>query len=138
MSALEVYEQVYTARKVDTATLRTATPRLAAPGSDAARAKALNDELAAVAPKFVQLTNDVVFDDLWRRPDLSVRDRSLVTIAALAAMGDDDQLDFYLRRGLESGLTRAQITEVVTHLGFYAGWAKATEAMTAVTRTLGK
>ena len=99
VSALEVYEQVYTARKIDTAALRTVTPRLPAPGSDAARAKALNDELGAVAPKFVQLTNDVVFDDLWRRSDLSVRDRSLVTIAALAAMGDDDQLDVYLRRG---------------------------------------
>ena len=105
VSALEVYEQVYTARKVDTAALRTVTPRLPAPGSDAARTKAFNDELAAVAPKFVQLTNDVVFDDLWRRSDLSLRDRSLVTIAALAAMGDDDQLDVYLRRGLESGLT---------------------------------
>ena len=50
----------------------------------------------------------------------------------------DDVLDLYLRRGLESGLTRAQITEALTHLGFYTGWAKATEAMTAVTRTLGK
>ena len=98
----------------------------------------MNDELGAVAPKFVQLTNDVVFDDLWRRSDLSVRDRSLVTIAALAAMGDDDQLDLYLRRGLESGLTRAQITEALTHLGFYAGWPKATKAMAAVTRSLGK
>jgi 4-carboxymuconolactone decarboxylase len=53
-------------------------------------------------------------------------------------VGDDDQLDLYLRRGLESGLTRAQITEASTHLGFYAGWAKATKAMTAITRTLGK
>ena len=138
VSALEVYEQVYTARKVDTAALRTVSPRLPAPTSDAARAKALNDELGAVAPKFVQLTNNVVYDDLWRRSDLSLRDRSLVTIAALAAMGDDDQLDFYLRRGLESGLTRAQITEALTHLGFYAGWPKATKAMTAVTRSLGK
>ena len=138
VSALDVYEQVYTARKVDTAALRTVTPRLPAPGSDATRAKALNDELGAVAPKFVQLTNDVVFADLWRRSDLSVRDRSLVTIAALAAMGDDDQLDVYLRRGLESGLTRAQITEAFTHLGFYAGWPKATKAMTAVTKSLGK
>ena len=67
-----------------------------------------------------------------------VRDRSLVTIAALAAMGDDDQLDVYLRRGLESGLTRSQITEALTHLGFYAGWPKATKAMSAVTRSLGK
>jgi 4-carboxymuconolactone decarboxylase len=113
-------------------------PRHPASASDAARAKAVNDQLGAVAPKFVQLTNDVVFDDLWRRSDLSLRDRSLVTIAALASMGDDDQLDVYLRRGLESGLTRMQITEALTHLGFYAGWAKATKAMTAVTTTLGK
>lgn len=138
VSALDVYEQVYVARKVDTAALRAVGPRLPAPASDAARARAVNDQLGAVAPKFVQLTNDVVFDDLWRRSDLTLRDRSLVTIAALAAMGDDDQLDVYLRRGLESGLTRAQISEALTHLGFYAGWPKATKAMTAVTRTLGK
>ena len=138
VSALEVYEQVYTARKVDTAALRTVTPRLPAPSSDAARARAVNDEFGAIAPKFVQLTNDVVFDDLWRRSDLSLRDRSLVTIAALAAMGDDDQLDVYLRRGLDSGLTRHQITEALTHLGFYAGWPKATKALAAVTRSLGR
>ena len=137
VSALEVYDQVYTARKVDTAALRAVRPRLAAPASDEARARAVSDELGAVAPKFVELTNGVVFDDLWRRSDLTARDRSLSTIAALAAMGDDDQLDLYLRRGLESGLTRAQITEALTHLGFYAGWSKATKGMTAVTRTLG-
>jgi len=92
--------------------------------SDEARAKAATDQLGTVAPKFVQLTNDVVFDNLWRRSDLTLRDWSLITIAALAAMGDDDQLDFCLRRGVESGLTRAQITEALAHLGFYAGWRK--------------
>jgi 4-carboxymuconolactone decarboxylase len=138
VAALEIYDQVYTARKVDTTALRAVSPRLPAPASDAARAKALTDELAAVAPKFVQLTNDVVFDDLWRRSDLSPRDRSLVTIAALAGTGDDDQLDFYLRRGLDSGLTRAQIAEALTHLAFYAGWPKATKALTAVTKALDK
>ncbi len=138
VSALEVYEQVYTTRKVDTAALRAVGPRLQAPASDAQRAQAVTDELAGIAPKFAQLTNDVVFDDLWRRPDLSLRDRSLVTIAALAAMGEDDQLDLYVRRGLESGLTRDQIAEAVTHLGFYAGWTKASKAMTAVTKSLGK
>jgi 4-carboxymuconolactone decarboxylase len=86
----------------------------------------------------VQLTNDVVFEDLWRRADLSVRDRSLVTIAALAAMGDDDQLDPYLRRALESGLTRAQIGEALTHLGFYAGWPKATKALAVLAQSTGK
>jgi 4-carboxymuconolactone decarboxylase len=138
VSSLDAYEQVYTARKVDTAGLRDATARLPAAASDELRARALNEQLGTIAPKFVQLTNDVVFGDLWRRADLTVRDRSLVTIAAVAAMGDDDQLDGYLRRAIESGLTRAQITEAFTHVGFYAGWAKATKAITAVSRTLGK
>jgi len=66
------------------------------------RANAVDQELRTVAPKFAQLTNDVVFGELWRRSDLNPRDRSLATIAALAAMGDDDQLDFYLRHGVES------------------------------------
>jgi 4-carboxymuconolactone decarboxylase len=125
---------VYTARKIDTQALRVAGPRLPPPAPDAALATAAADRLARVAPKFVQLTNDVVFADLWRRSDLSLRDRSLVTIVALAAMGDDDQLEFYLRRGLESGLTRAQIAEALTHLGFYAGWSRAAKAL-AVTNS---
>jgi 4-carboxymuconolactone decarboxylase len=138
VSALEVYEQVYTARKVDTAALRAAGPRLAAPASDASRASAVVEQFGTVAPKFAELTNHVVFDDLWRRSDLTPRDRSLVTIAVLAAMGDDDQLDGYLRRGMESGLTRTQIAEALTHLAFYAGWTRATRAMNVVTGSLGK
>ena len=138
VSALDVYDQVYTVRKVDTTTLRAEGQRLPAPASDAARARAVTEEFGAIAPKFAQLTNDVVFEDLWRRSDLTPRDRSLVTIAALAAMGNADQLDGYLRRGVESGLTRAQIIEAFTHLGFYAGWSKATRAMTAVASVLGK
>ena len=85
----------------------------------------------AAAPKFQQLTNDVVFGDLWRRGDLSPRDRSLATLVALAAMGDDEQLDAYLRLGAAHGLTRAQVTEAFTHLAFYAGWGKATRALGA-------
>ena len=138
VSALDVFEQVYTARNVDTAALHVAGARLAAPASEATRAKAATDRWGAIAPKFVELTNAVVFDDLWRRSDLAPRDRSLVTLTALAAMGDDDQLELYVRRGLESGLTRAQMVEAITHLGFYAGWGRATAAMTVVTRLLGK
>jgi 4-carboxymuconolactone decarboxylase len=137
VSALEIYDQVYSARKIDTTALSAVGPRLSAPASDAARATAVRDELGAVAPKFVELTNDVVFNDLWRRSDLSLRDRSLVTIAALAASGDDD-LEVYLRRGLESGLTPAQISEAVTHVAFYAGWPKATKAMRAIARISAK
>jgi len=133
--ALEVYDQVYTAREVDTEALRVAGERLPASAADASRAKAIADELGAVAPKFVQVTRDVVFDDLWRRSDLTVRDRSLVTIAALAAMGDADQIGLYVPRALEGGLTRAQIAEALTHLGFYAGWPKAAKAIQALTKT---
>jgi 4-carboxymuconolactone decarboxylase len=84
VSALEVYDQVYTARKVDAMALRAVGPRLPAPAADAARAKAVAENFGAVASKFAQFTNDVVFDDLWRRPDLSPRDRSLITIVAAA------------------------------------------------------
>jgi 4-carboxymuconolactone decarboxylase len=138
VSALAVYDQVYSAHKVDAAVLRDAAPRLAGSASEASRAQETTEQLGAVAPKFVQLTNDVVFGDLWKRADLTPRDRSLITVAALAAMGADDGLDPYLRRAIEAGLTRTQITEAFTHLAFYAGWPNATRAMTAVTRTLGK
>jgi 4-carboxymuconolactone decarboxylase len=138
VSALDVYDQVYTARKVDTTALRAMGPRLPAAAAAASRTHPMTDGLATVAPKFAQLTNDVVFGKLWEGQDLTPRDRSLVTIAAIAAMGDDAQLDPYLRRGLDSGLTRDQITEALAHLGFYAGWTKATKALTAVTRALGK
>jgi 4-carboxymuconolactone decarboxylase len=138
VSALDAYEQVYTARNVDTKALAGAAARRGALGPDGSRRGAVTDAVAAIAPKFAQLTNDVVFDDLWRREDLSVRDRSLVTIAALAGMGDDDQLALYARRGLESGLTPAQITEALTHLAFYAGWPRAAKALTAVSRSLSR
>jgi 4-carboxymuconolactone decarboxylase len=137
VSALDVYDRVYAARKVDTASLAVAVSPVPAAASDPARAREVNEQFAGLAPKFAQLTNDVVFDGLWRRGDLALRDRSLVTIAALAGMGDDDQLDPYLRRGMESGLTREQIAEAFTHLGFYAGWSRATKAMTAMAKSLG-
>jgi 4-carboxymuconolactone decarboxylase len=80
----------------------------------------------------------VVFGDLWRRTDLTPRDRSLVTIAALAAMGTDGELGMYVERGLQSGLTEIQIAEALTHLGFYAGWTKAANALRVVTQALAK
>jgi 4-carboxymuconolactone decarboxylase len=137
VSALDVYEAVYKARNVDTDALQSAIAPLPAPASDGGRAKVAVEQYGKVAPKFTELTNEVVFDDLWRQADLSVRDRSLVTIAALSAMGDDDLLEHYLRRGIEAGLNRDQIAEALTHLAFYAGFAKATKAMNVVTRTLG-
>jgi 4-carboxymuconolactone decarboxylase len=134
VSALSVYEQVYAARKVDVSGLLTASSAPAASG-DASRTPAVDASVAAAAPKFAQLTTDVVLGDVWRRTDLAIRDRSLVTIAALASQGDHEQLEPYLRRGLQSGLTRAEIAEAFTHLAFYAGWGKAGQALTVLART---
>jgi 4-carboxymuconolactone decarboxylase len=127
VSALNVAEEVFAERKIDTAALR--QPKNApSPVRGSETKQITNQDIGGVAPKLAQLTNDVVFDDLWRRSDLSPRDRSLVTIAALAANGDSDQLGMQVRRGMQNGLTRVQIGETFTHLAFYAGVPRATAA----------
>ena len=84
-----------------------------------------------VAPKLVQLTDDVLFGDVWARPGLSKRDRSLVTVAALVALYRGNELPGHLRRALENGVTRDELVEAITHLAFYAGWPSAMSAMRA-------
>ena len=83
-----------------------------------------------VAPKLAELTDDILFEDVWNRPGLAARDRSLVTVAALVAGGDAQQLRFHLGRAKENGVTETELIEAITHLAFYAGWPK---AMTAIT-----
>ena len=130
VSTLNEVEKLFAARHVDLKSLAAIPPATAPlPSSDPSRAATVEKTLAPIAPKHAQLTNDVVFADLWRRTDLSPRDRSLVTIAALSAGGDGDQLAFHVQRGLENGLTQAQIVEALTHLAFYAGWPKANAAI---------
>ncbi len=85
--------------------------------------------LGDFAPKLVELTDDVLFGDVWERKELSKRDRSLITVAALIAMNRPEQLRFHLGRALENGLKKEDLIEVITHLAFYAGWPS---AMTAV------
>jgi 4-carboxymuconolactone decarboxylase len=81
------------------------------------------------APKLVQLTDDVLFADIWERKELSKRDRSLVTVAALIALNRTEQLRFHLGRALENGLKKEELIEVVTHLAFYSGWPNAMSAV---------
>jgi 4-carboxymuconolactone decarboxylase len=81
-----------------------------------------------VAPKLAELTDDVLFDDVWNRPELAARDRSLITVAALIAGGDAEQLRFHLGRAKENGVTETELIEAITHLAFYAGWPKAMTA----------
>jgi Uncharacterized conserved protein, contains double-stranded beta-helix domain len=127
VSALNVVEEVFAERKIDMAALGQ-TPSARAAAAASSTDLMANSAIAAVAPKLAQLTNDVVAEDLWRRTDLGPRDRSLVTIAALAANGDSDQLALHLRHGMANGLTRVQIGEALTHLAFYAGLPRATAA----------
>ncbi|MER5802132.1 carboxymuconolactone decarboxylase family protein [Streptomyces mirabilis] len=84
-----------------------------------------------LAPKLVELTDEVLFGDIWARPGLSPRDRSLVTVTALAALGRTEQLGSHLRLALTNGLAKEELVEAITHLAFYAGWPS---AMSAVTR----
>jgi len=83
-----------------------------------------------VAPKLAELTDDVLFDDVWNRGELAARDRSLITVAALVAGGDADQLRFHLGHARDNGVSETELIEAITHLAFYAGWPK---AMTAIT-----
>lgn len=81
------------------------------------------------APKLAQLTDDVLFGDVWQRAELSPRDRSLVTVAALIANGNTAQLSSHLKRAKENGLAESELAEVMTHLAFYVGWPRAISAI---------
>jgi 4-carboxymuconolactone decarboxylase len=83
------------------------------------------------APKLVDLTDDLIFGDIWERPQLSKRDRSLITCAALVAMGKTEQMNFHFPKAIENGVTKDEIVEMITHLAFYAGWPN---AMSAISR----
>src|SRR5712664_4769435 len=82
------------------------------------------------APKLVELSDKVLFGDIWERPQLSKRDRSLITCAALVAMGKTEQMTFHFPRAIENGVTEDELIELITHLSFYAGWPSAMSAAT--------
>lgn len=81
------------------------------------------------APKLAELTDDVLFADVWNRPELSARDRSLITVAVLTAGGNTEQLGFHLGRAVENGVTRTELVEAITHVMLYAGWPRGMAAM---------
>lgn len=85
--------------------------------------------LGDFAPKLAELTDDVLFADVWNRPQLSARDRSLITVAVLAAGGNTEQLSFHLGHAIGNGVTREELIEAITHVTFYAGWPHGMAAM---------
>jgi len=83
---------------------------------------AARDKVRATVPKLIDLTEKVLFGDVWERPGLSKRDRSLITVATLVALNRREQLTGHLERALANGVTKDEISELITHLAFYAGW----------------
>lgn len=139
VSALTIAQAVFTARNIDMSMLRVRDETRRPPVTGEGQLEDLVEAgMADVAPKLTDLTRNVVFGDLWRRADLSPRDRSLVTIAALVAGGDERELSLHLRLGQQHGLTRAQIGEALTHLAFHTGWPKATSVLHTAHRELAE
>jgi 4-carboxymuconolactone decarboxylase len=95
-------------------------------GSQSTRAQQLMGDFA---PKLAELTDTVLFGDVWERPGLSKRDRSLVTVSALIALNRPDQLRSHLVRARDNGVTQDEVVEAITHLAFYAGWPNAVAAV---------
>ena len=131
MAAVSVAKDVFAQRRIGIDQLPPASgPLLALDEAwEAERATRVEQQFGKVAPGVVQYTTDVLFRDLWLRPDLAPRDRSLVTISALIASGQVAQLTSHLNKAMDNGLTQAQAAEVITHLAFYAGWPNAFSAL---------
>jgi 4-carboxymuconolactone decarboxylase len=89
----------------------------------------VRERIGDIAPKLTELTEQVLFGDVWERPGLSKRDRSLATVSALVAMNRTEQLPFHLQRAIENGVTKEELVEAITHLAFYSGWPTAMSAM---------
>ena len=90
---------------------------------------AAKDLVGEFAPKLVELTDGVLFDDVWERKELSKRDRSLITVSAVVAMNRPDQLRFHLNFAKQNGVNEEELIEAITHLAFYAGWPNAISAI---------
>jgi len=131
MSAVAIAKDVFGKRGIGSDQLPPASPPLLAidEAAETQRAVRVQEQFGAVAPGLVQYTTDVLFHDLWLRPGLAPRDRSLVTVSALIASGQVAQIPYHLNRAMDNGLTQAQAVEVITHLAFYAGWPNAFSAL---------
>ena len=134
MDAIPATKDVFNSRNIGVDQLPSASgPQL--PLDEAAekqRATRVGEQFGQITPSLVQYTTDVLFRDLWLRPGLAPRDRSLVTVSALVATGQVAQITYHLNRAMDNGLTRAEAGEVLGHLAFYAGWPNAFSAAPVV------
>ena len=95
---------------------------------------AAREAFGDIAPALADYTDDVLFGDVWKRPGLSPRDRSLITVAALVALYRTNELPFHLKKALDNGISRDELIELVTHLAFYSGWPTANTAVAIAQR----
>ncbi len=129
ISAVQEVKKVFDERKIaPVANSEAARIELEA-AAEATRTERVDTTVAPTAPALADLTNRVLFGDLWQRPDLSARDRSLVTMTALVAIGQPEQLPFHANRAMDNGLTQSEASEAITHVAFYAGWPRAMSAV---------
>ncbi|KAF1054343.1 MAG: hypothetical protein GAK43_00939 [Stenotrophomonas maltophilia] len=91
-----------------------------------------------IAPALADYTDRVLFDDVWQRPGLAPRDRSLVTVASLVARYQTNELPYHLGKALDNGLSREELIEAITHLAFYAGWPSASSALGVARRVFAE
>ena len=96
------------------------------------------DAVRNFTPKLIELTEDVLFGDVWERPQLSKRDRSLIVVATLIALGKERQMVGHFNRALDNGVTVEEIKEIITHLAFYSGWPTAMTGATIFKEVLEK
>jgi 4-carboxymuconolactone decarboxylase len=131
MAALGATKQVFAQRKIGGDQLPAVSPPPLPlnEAAEAQRAERIGQQFGTVAPGVVQYTTDILFRDLWLRPGLAPRDRSLVTVSALIASGQVAQMPYHLNRAMDNGLTQAQAAEVLTQLAFYAGWPNVFSAL---------
>jgi 4-carboxymuconolactone decarboxylase len=131
MSAVVIAKDVFAQRSIGADQLPAASPQLLPlnEAAEAQRATRVQQDFGQVSQGVVQYTADLLFKDLWLRPDLSPRDRSLVTVSALIASGQVAQMPYHLNRAMDNGLTKEQASEALTHLAFYAGWPNVFSAL---------
>lgn len=134
MTAVAAAKDVFAERGIGVNQLPEASPDLLPLDQVAEdrRAASVQESAGSVSPGLVLYTGELLFNDLWLRPDLAPRDRSLVTVSALIANGQVAQIPFHLNRAMDNGLTKVQAAEVITQVAFYAGWPNAFSAVPIV------
>lgn len=140
MAAVGAAKDVFATRKIGADQLPPALPKLLPldEKAEADRVTRVGQQFGGVAPGLVQSTTDVLFRDLWLRPDLAPRDRSLVTVCTLVATGQVAQIPYHLNRAMDNGLTQSEAGEALTQLAFYVGWPSVFTALPVVKEVFEK